>query len=61
MDHEHSKEPVMHVPVAKVIELVLQEERAKIRAHYTNTLGKSYGDNMDTYVPTESEIFKLFI
>lgn len=61
MDHIEHKEHMMHVPVSKIIELVLQEERAKIKAYYTTTLGKSYGDTMDTYVPTESEIFKLFI
>lgn len=48
------------IPAAKVTELVLNEERQKIRNFLLSTYGKTTADCMDTYVPTESEIMKLF-
>lgn len=54
------EEPMYSIPVSKVFELVLNEERQKIRKYYLDVLGKATADIMDTYVPTESEIMKLF-
>lgn len=48
------------ISFAKVMELVLQEERQKIRNHFLNILGKSTADQMDSYEITESNILKLF-
>lgn len=48
------------IPVKKVIELVLTEERAKIRKHYLDALGKPTADVMDSYIPTESDVLKMF-
>lgn len=44
----------------KVMELVLTEERAKIRKFYSSTLGQATADAMDNYTPTESEVLKMF-
>lgn len=40
--------------------MCITEERARIREHYSNTLGKQTADYMDTYVPVPSEVLKLF-
>jgi len=42
------------------MEMVLQEERMKIKKFYSDTLGKATADYMDTYVPTESEVLAMF-
>ncbi len=55
------EEEYMRIPVMKVIELALNEERQKIRRFYLDTLGKATADVMDTYKPTDSDILKLFI
>jgi len=49
----------MKISFTKVIDLVLNEERMKIRKFYYDTLGKATADIMDSYVCTESEIMKL--
>ena len=54
------EEPMFSIPVSKVIELVLLDERSKIKKFLLDTYGKTTADTMDTYVPMESEIFKLF-
>jgi len=54
------EEPMFSIPVSKVIELVLIDERSKIKKFLLDTYGKTTADTMDTYVPMESEIFKLF-
>ena len=48
------------IPVSKVLELTLNEERQKIRRHFLDTLGKATADVMDSYVVTESETLKSF-
>jgi len=48
------------IHITKVIEMCITEERARIRKHYDNTLGKQTGDYMDSYVPVPSEVLKLF-
>ena len=54
------EEEYMKISFNKVIELILQEERQKIRTFYLNKLGKQTADMMDSYTPTESETLKLF-
>jgi len=54
------EEDYFKISFAKVMELVIKEERDKIRNYYLETLGKPTADYMDQYVPTESEILKLF-
>jgi len=53
------EEEYMKISFTKVIDLVLNEERMKIRKFYYDTLGKATADIMDSYVCTESEIMKL--
>lgn len=48
------------ISFSKVMELVLQEERQKIRNHFMKILGQATADQMDSYEPTESEVLKLF-
>jgi len=48
------------IHITKVIEMCITEERARIREHYSNTLGKQTADYMDNYVPVPSEVLKLF-
>jgi len=55
MDEEYFK-----ISISKVIEMVLSEERHKIRKFYMDTLGKATSDMMDTYVPSKSEILDMF-
>lgn len=54
------EEQYFKISYAKVMELVLQEEREKIRKFYLDLLGKATSDQMDNYVPQPSEILKLF-
>ena len=54
------EEQYFKISFAKVMELVLQEERQKIRNHFMNILGKATADQMDSYPVTESEILKIF-
>jgi len=54
------EEDYFRISFAKVMELVIKEERDKIRNYYLEALGKPTADCMDQYVPTESEILKLF-
>jgi len=54
------EEQYYKISVPKVVELVLQEERDKIRKFYMDKLGKATADQMDSYLPTESNILKLF-
>lgn len=54
------EEPMYSISVSKVLELVLNEERQKIRKFLHDTYGKVTGDCMDTYVPTPSTILELF-
>jgi predicted protein tyrosine phosphatase len=53
------EEEYMKISFTKVIDLVLNEERVKIRKFYNDMLGKATADIMDSYVYTESEIIKL--
>jgi len=48
------------IPVSKVLQLVLNEERQKIRKFLLDTYGKVTADCMDMYVPTTSGILELF-
>ena len=48
------------ISFSKVMELVLNEERQKIRNHFMKILGSATAEQMDSYVPTESEVLKLF-
>jgi len=50
----------LKIPMTKVIDMILSEERAKIRRFYKDKLGDSTADLMDVYPVTESEILKLF-
>lgn len=50
----------MKIPMSKVIEIVLNEERQKIRKFFLDKLGKPTADMMDAYIPTDSEVLKLF-
>lgn len=50
----------LKIPMTKVIGMILQEERNKIRRFYKEKLGDPTADLMDAYVETESEILKLF-
>lgn len=54
------EEKYMQISFEKVMELILNEERAKIRKFYMDTLGKPTADMMDSYKPTDSETMKLF-
>lgn len=54
------EEPVYSIPVSKVMELVLMEERQKIRSHFQKILGDATASQMDSYVPSDSEVLKLF-
>lgn len=49
------------VSLKKVMDLVLAEERAKVRNFYATTVSQATGDLMDGYTPTDSEILKMFI
>ena len=49
------------IPASKVMDLVLNEERQKIRNFLLGSYGKTTADCMDTYVPTESEVMRLFV
>lgn len=53
------EEAYVKIPLSKFIELILAEEREKIREHYHATLGKSAADHMDTYVVVDCELFKI--
>lgn len=53
-------EITLHVPLTKVMDLVLQEERMKIKKFYAQTLNQQTADYLDQYVPTESEVLKMF-
>lgn len=55
------EELMYNIPASKVMDLVLNEERQKIRNFLLATYGKTTADCMDTYVPTESEIMRLFV
>ena len=55
------EELMYNIPASKVMDLVLNEERQKIRNFLLATYGKTTSDCMDTYVPTESEIMRLFV
>ena len=50
----------LKIPMTKVIDMILAEERAKIRRFYKDKVGDSTADLMDVYPVTESEILKLF-
>ena len=50
----------LHISLTKVIEMVLQEERMKIKKFYATQLGQPTADYMDQYVPTESEVLAMF-
>ena len=50
------EEIVLKLSLSKVIELILNEQRADIKKFYTNTVGQSAGDILDTYVPSDSPI-----
>ena len=54
------EENFFKISMTKVLDLLLSEERLKIRKYYLDTLGKATSDLMDSYVPTESETMKLF-
>ena len=54
------EEPMYSIPASKVMELVLIEERQKIRNHFTKVLGEATASQMDSYIPSESEVLKLF-
>lgn len=41
------------------IDLILKEERSKVREFYMGTLGKATADVMDSYTPVESSMMKL--
>ena len=60
MVDEIYQEPVYSIPVSKVIELILNEERQKIRKYLYDTYGEVTAKCLDTYPLTESEILKLF-
>ena len=50
----------LKISLNKVIEMILSEERQKIRRFYKDKVGDSTADLMDVYPVTESEILKLF-
>jgi len=54
------EEPMYSIPVSKVIELVLLEERQNIRKYFVKILGEATAAQLDTYVPVESELLKIF-
>ena len=54
------EENFFKISMTKVLDLLLSEERLKIRKYYLDTLGKATSDLMDSSVPTESETMKLF-
>ena len=43
------------------MDLVLMEERARIKAFYATTLNQATADLLDTYTPAESEVLKMFV
>lgn len=47
------------IPLIKVIDLILAEERAKIRKHYNDVLGKATADHMDSYLIVDCELMKI--
>lgn len=47
------------IPLTKVIDLILTEERHKIRKHYNDTLGKATADHMDSYIIVDCELLKI--
>ena len=51
----------LKISLNKVIEMILTEERQKIRRFYKDKLGDATADMMDGYLITESEILNLFI
>lgn len=54
------QEPVYSIPVSKVMELVLNDERMKIRKYLYDSFGEVTAKCLDTYPITDSEILKLF-
>jgi len=54
------EEPMYSIPVSKVIELVLLEERQNIRKYFVKILGEATAAQLDAYVPVESELLKIF-
>jgi len=60
MTDETYQEPVYSIPVSKVMEIVLTEERTKIRKYLYDSYGETTAKCLDTYPITESEILKLF-
>ena len=50
----------LKIPMTKVIDMILGEERQKIRRFFKDKLGDATSDLMDVYPVTESEILKLF-
>lgn len=53
-------EVMFKVPLKKVLDLILSEERAKIKNFYASAVGQSAADMLNNYVPTESEVLKMF-
>jgi hypothetical protein len=53
-------EKFFQISFEKVMKLVLQEERQKIRNFYMKALGEATASQMDSYEVTESEVLKLF-
>jgi len=45
--------------VIDLVELILKEERQKIKKFYLESSGKSAADLMDSYVAEDSEIIKI--
>jgi hypothetical protein len=54
------EEEYMKISFSKVVEMVRREERESIRKFYLDKLGKATSDQLDSYIPAESEIMKLF-
>ena len=54
MDEEYMK-----ISFSKVVEMVRKEEREAIRKFFLDILGKATSDQLDSYVPADSEIMKL--
>jgi hypothetical protein len=50
----------LKIPLDKVIGMILEEERQKIRRFYKETGSQAMADLMDVYPVTESELLKLF-
>jgi len=53
------EEQFFQISFIKVMELVLNEERQKIRKFIKEKLGDTTADFMDVYPITESEVLKL--